>query len=211
MTLTRYNEIMDRVTVTPEMRERVLANATEAAAKPIKRRVGWKPYLLVAACLALVLLGSLTVPKLVSGPVPSGPAEAGSMQGGWNRTEYDSAEALSKAAGFSVSEIPALAEAASEKACALIGGNLAEITYTVESAACTYRVSPGSEDNSGDYNEYASVQTAEIGGVSVTLKGDETGCHLALWEANGFSYSLSCGDAIPCADMEAYVASALQP
>ena len=214
MTLTRYNELMDRVEVTPEMRERVLANAAEAAAQPPKRRGVWKPWVLAAACLALVLLGSLTLPRLVSRqntPAPSDTAGADTAlaQGGWERTEYDSAAALSAAEGFAVRDVPALFEAAEEKTYALIGGELAELNYTLEGVSWCFRVSPGSEDNSGDYNEYADVQTVDVGGVPVTLKGDGAVCSLALWKAGGFSYSLSCDGGVPRAEMEACVASAL--
>ena len=208
--MTRYNEIMERVEVTPEMRHRVLANATEAAAKSVKRRSPWKQYVLVAACLALVLLGSLTIPKLLNNAEPGTQQTDALAQGGWNAGEYDSAEALSAAAGYAVRDVPALVDAAAEKTYTLIGGDLAQITYTIGDQAFTYRVSPGSGDNSGDFNEYSSVKTVAIGGVTMTLKGDEISCRLALWEADGFSHSLSCGAGISYADMEAHVISILQ-
>ena len=211
MTLTRYNEIMERVTVTPEMRERVLSNAAEAAAKPGTRRNPWKSCLAIAACLALVLLGSLTLPRLINRPETTTPTGGDLLQGGWELTEYDSPEALSAAAGFAVRDVPALAAASAEKTCALIGNDLAEITYPVADTEFCYRVSPGSGDNSGDYNEYTSVQSVELGGVTVTFKGDETNCCLAFWEKGGYACSLSCLAGIPYADMEAYVLSALQP
>lgn len=211
MTLTRYNEIMDRVTVTPEMRERVLTNAAEAAARPVKRRASRKLCLAIAACLALVLLGSLTLPRLIKRPGTPTPTGVELQQGGWEMAEYDSAEALSAAAGFAVRDVPALAAASAKRTCSLIGGDLAEIAYPVADAVFYYRVSPGSGDNSGDYNEYASVRSVELGGVSVTFKGDAASCCLAIWEEGGSAYSLSCPAGVPYAEMEGYVLSALQP
>ena len=207
--MTRYNEIMERVEVTPEMRERVLAKATKAAAKPVTRRNPWKSYLAVAACLALVLLGSLTLPKLLNNTETDPQPTDALAQGVWSAAAYDTVKDLSEAAGFAVQDIPSLRGAASEVDYTMIKGDLAQINYTVGERFFTYRVSVGSEDNSGDYNAYTSVQTVDIGAVPVTLKGDETGCHLALWEAKGFSYSLSCDAGIPYTDMEAYVTSAL--
>lgn len=207
--MTRYDEIMERVEVTPEMRERVLANATEVAAKPVTRRNPWKSCLAIAACLVLVLLGSLTLPRLLSRPATPVPTEGDLQQGGWEITEYGSVEALSEAAGFAVQDVPALADA--RKTCALISGELAQIDYTTADTAITYRVSPGSGDNSGDYHAYSAVESREIGGVPVTFKGDGASCSLALWEAGGRAYSLSCFAGIPYDAMESYVRSVLLP
>lgn len=210
MTLTRYNEIMQRVKVTPEMRMRVLTNAVAAAAQPVRRRSPWKHFALAAACLALVVFGVLTLPRLSKTPQPTEPADTSPVQGGWDAVEFDSVEALSAAAGFPVREVPALASAG-EKSCVLISHEIAQITCVVGDAGYCWRVSSGSEDNSGDYNEYDTVRTAELGGVSVTLKGDVASCYLALWEKGGFSYSLACDAGLDFSEMEKLVLSAMQP
>jgi hypothetical protein len=213
MTLTRYNEIMDRVKVTPELRERVLtgaAQAAEAAAGAQKRRGAWRPWVLAAACLALVLLGSLTLPRLGRSPETAAPTEVSEVQGGWDAVEYDTIRALTEAAGFPVEEVPALRDAAG-KSYLLIGGELAEITYTVSGNRYYYRVSPGSGDNSGDYNDYPTERTVELEGVSVTFKGEGGACRLALWEANGFACSLACDNGVPQQDLEALVRSVIRP
>ena len=210
MTLTRYNEIMQRVRVTPEMRVRVLANAVASAAQPVRRRSPWKHFALAAACLALVVFGMLTLPRLSKTPQPTEPADTSPVQGGWDAVEFDSAEALSAAAGFPVREIPALASAG-EKSYVLISHEIAQIACVDDSVGYWYRVSSGSEDNSGDYNEYGTARTAELDGVSVTLKGEAGACYLALWEKGGFSYSLGCDAGIAYAAMEALVRSAMQP
>ena len=55
-----------------------------------------------------------------------------------------------------------------------------------------FRVSEGTEDNSGDYNTYADVRTVTVGKIKVTLKGDEEAAAvLAIWSSDGYSYSLS--------------------
>lgn len=209
MTLTRYNEIMDRVEVTPEMRKRVLANAAAASAKPGKRRSPWKPLISCAACLVVILLASLALPKLDANKDPSVPTTQDLAQWGWQAVDYASAAELSEAAGFAVQEPPALRDAAQEAQYTLISGSLAQISYTVGDEIYTYRVSRSSEDNSGDYNEYEAERSDTLGGVSVCYKGSASACWLALWEANGFSRSLSASDGIPYADMEAYVRSVL--
>ena len=50
----------------------------------------------------------------------------------------------------------------------------------------------GNEDISGDYNEYAQIETAD----GVTLKGAEGQFSLALWTDSGFAYSLSLNEGI---------------
>ena len=51
----------------------------------------------------------------------------------------------------------------------------------------TFRKAQGDEDISGDHNEYETVQEIEIQAVSVTMKGSEGKCSLALWQKDGFS------------------------
>ena len=39
--------------------------------------------------------------------------------------------------------------------------------------------------------EYEQTGVVDAGGVDVTVKGDGDGIYLALWSADGYSYSLS--------------------
>ena len=63
----KYDELMDKIEVTDAMRARILRNVSAAAPKktPVRR------YALLAACLAVVLLGAVCVPKLMD-PAPQG-------------------------------------------------------------------------------------------------------------------------------------------
>lgn len=75
-----------------------------------------------------------------------------------------------------------------------IGGELAQIIYygMDGDTELILRKSPGSEDNSGDYNTYENEQVMEIDGSSVTLKGNADRWYLACWHDEEYSYSLSC-------------------
>lgn len=69
---------------------------------------------------------------------------------------------------------------------------MAGIEYSGDGERAIYRKSPGAEDNSGDYNDYAAVGSASAGDVQIMLKGGAPGSYtLALWSADGYSYSLS--------------------
>ncbi len=50
----------------------------------------------------------------------------------------------------------------------------------------------GSEDVSGDYNEYDTVTTKEADGRTLTLKGSGDLVYLAIWTEGAYSYSVYC-------------------
>ena len=62
--MTKYDEIMNEVNLTPEAKERIIKNAIEALDAPEKRsrarKSSWKKYLTVAACCLLVIAGAKT-------------------------------------------------------------------------------------------------------------------------------------------------------
>ena len=91
----KYDELMDKIEVTDAMRARILRNVSAAAPKktPVRR------YALLAACLAVVLLGAVCVPKLMD-PAPQG--EQTTIANGM--VEVASAAALADAVGFPAAE-----------------------------------------------------------------------------------------------------------
>lgn len=65
MTL-KYDELMDRIEVTPEMRQRILKNIETADLTPDKKVLRFhhlKQYLAAAACFALLITGIYTLPQ----------------------------------------------------------------------------------------------------------------------------------------------------
>lgn len=80
---------------------------------------------------------------------------------------------------------------------------MAEITYSGEGKSCSYRVSAGSGDNSGDYNAYPEESRLELGGIPVTAKGDGELYYLILWEKDGYSFSLRFPEGIAGEELEA--------
>ncbi len=82
-------------------------------------------------------------------------------------------------------------------------GEMAEITYSGEGKSCSYRVSAGSGDNSGDYNAYPEESRLELGGIPVTAKGDGELYYLILWEKDGYSFSLRFPEGVTGGELEA--------
>ena len=52
------------------------------------------------------------------------------------------------------------------------------------------------DDISGDYNEYTENKTAEMHGVSVDLSGNDGLIYEALWQQDGFAYSIGADKGI---------------
>ena len=58
------------------------------------------------------------------------------------------------------------------------------------STSVLLRKAPGTEDISGDYNEYTEVETVAMHGVDVTLSGEDGLVHNAIWSQDGYSYCI---------------------
>lgn len=210
-----YDEIMEEIQVTEEMRDRILQNIvnTEMQKKsPVKsaaRFYRWQKYSLTAACLALLLVGVATLPRLWSGngQESAGPGnEIGTEElvsgSQWGMQECSSAEALSEATGFAIEDLEQIPFTAQETYYMYLGDGLAEIRYYgTGEKRLDYRKSVGEEDNSGIYLEFDRVQEVESNGVKVTLKGDADRVYLILWQKDGFSYSVYTEEGIPTKDM----------
>ena len=212
MTLSRsYREVMEHIEVTPEMRQRILENLTKAEEKTARkavRFVPWKQVLSLAACAAVLLVGLKALPRgneLGSTP----PAESG-VTAGNPIEEYASLEALSAAAGFEVKQPGDLPFEVQETTYSLVFGELAQVEQTGPAGeSVLYRISQEEGDNSGDYNTYSREEQLTFGGVTVTLKGGEDGWHLAIWQADGFSYSLSSSAGLTTEQMQAMIETVL--
>lgn len=185
-----YREIMDQVEVTEDMRERILDGVGKKRdTQKAGRRRHIRSGLSLAACLALVLLGTAVVPQFFDGGTEEPPQEQTTVANGME--DVDSASALSEKVGFEVQDLTGLPFVAEHITYTSLWGETAQITYEGENQTVTYRKAPGEEDISGDYNVYDMVTETVAGETSVTLKGDGDGYVLALWTADGYSYALS--------------------
>ena len=177
----KYDELMDKIEVTDAMRARILRNVSAAAPKktPVRR------YTLLAACLAVVLLGAVCVPKLMD-PAPQG--EQVAIANGM--IEVADAAALADAVGFPAAEAAKLPFDVEETTYTSYWGELAEICYAGDGQIADLRTSAGTEDNSGDYTDYPAVTelTAELRGEAAERYT------LAVWTDGQYAYSLRLSD-----------------
>lgn len=210
-----YDEIMEEIQVTDEMRDRILQNIAntdmrkKSSGKKRSRIYRWQKYSLTAACLAFILVSAVALPRLWSGngqesQVVGEELGMGELTGSasWGIQECSSAETLSKAVGFRVEELAQIPFEVQEIYYNYLGDGLAEIRYCgAGEERLDYRKSVGAEDNSGIYLDFDRVQEEEVGGIKVTLKGGDDRVCLILWQKDGFSYSVYEEEGIPAEEV----------
>lgn len=192
-----YDEIMKKIEVTPEMRRRVLERIAreDTVSSKVVRFPAWKKYLPVAACFVLLLVGAAVLPRLLDRTEPEPPVLTAP-----NIEEAASIEELSELVGFEVATDFSLPFEAKEIVCRSYWDEMAQIEYSGEGYAATYRQSLGTDDNSGDYNVYGDTVEITVNGRTVTLKGDSGAYVLAMWTDGTYSYSLSISPGVPAED-----------
>lgn len=191
----RYDEVMEHIEVTPEMRRRILehidqADLTKTASPKAIRFPGVKRLAVLAACLAIVLAGALTLPDLLHGP--DDPDDPNILAPGDGIVQVPSVDELAERVGFEVTELDGLPFQADEAVYTAYWQDLAEITYSGEGQSAVYRKGIGSEDVSGDYKTYENETEILAGNnASVTLKGNNGGYTLAVWTDGKYAYSIA--------------------
>ena len=75
------------------------------------------------------------------------------------------------------------------------------VTLEVDFDGGYIRKAKGSEDISGDYNEYDTIKTETAGGKEVTLKGNAGKVMLAVWTEGDYAYCAGVTDGVAEADM----------
>lgn len=105
--------------------------------------------------------------------------------------ECSSAEELSQKIGFEITDLQKIPFELKSTVYCLYWGELAQIEYNGDGESIIFRKSVGDRDNSGDYNSYENVVDIEIHGATVSLKGNGDLYTLAVWQKNGYAYSLS--------------------
>jgi len=190
--LGKYNEIMEHITVTPDMRMRVLENVSRITAAEEKTGkvipfTRWRRIAAVAACFAVLVIGGLALHSIRQQPQETPVDVAG---GGIN--ELSSLEELESVYGFDIEEMTYLPFEAAETVCSDFFGEIAEVDYySAGNETVTFRKSAGTEDNSGIYEEFEQEISVEIGEWDVTLKGSGDEYSLAVWNDGTYSYSVS--------------------
>lgn len=203
----RYDEIMDKVEVTDEMRSRILQNIEQAGiantkAEKIIRFPNIKKYLSIAACFAVLIVGALSIPQSLHQEQGT---DQSLMGAGAGIVTVSSAEELSDTVNFDVDDITGLPFLPIEQTYIAYWNELAQIIYTGEGQTAVFRKSIGNDDNSGDFNTYQTVEKLSVDEVTVTLKGNNDIFTLAVWSKNDFSYSLQISSGLTLEEWETLI------
>lgn len=191
----KYDEVMEHIEVTPEMRSRILGNidAMDIAERKQAKLVHFpniKRFAALAACLAVMLAGVWALPELQNTP------DDRSVLGNNYIVELSSVEELSETVGFEVAEPGNLPFEPESVAYTAYWGEMAEIVYTNGEQTAVFRKGIGPDDVSGDYNSYELMSEILVNDVNATLKGNGESYTLAIWTDSGFAYSLSLNEGI---------------
>ena len=58
------------------------------------------------------------------------------------------------------------------------------------------RKAAGTEDISGDYNEYPEIYNVTVSEREVTMKGTDGKVNVAVWNTDDYSYAITASDAV---------------
>ena len=106
--------------------------------------------------------------------------------------DCETLEEAEELAGFDLT-VPDVWEEFNTKTIRVLQNEMIEVIYKKGEdgeEGARIRKALGEEDISGDYNVYAEEKIKEIGDASVTIKGDGEQFMLAVWTANGYTYSV---------------------
>lgn len=170
--------------------------------KKAMRFTPWVRYASIAACAMLVIgIGIFAITQhsgnIIDTPAQSEEADSSDfVQSGNPYAEYDTLEEAENTIGFEIS-VPDSYGGYTEPYYAVIEGKILEVQYyNGDDRGMIIRKSRGSEDISGDFNEYNTVTETEVNGNTVTIKGSGDEFSLALWVSGDYSYSVSVSSGI---------------
>lgn len=202
--ILKYDEIMEKVEVTDEMRKRILSNISEQASKRKKKVIlfpKWRYLSTLAACAAIVLLCVTVLPEILNTNQPN----EDNVAIGNEIIECEDITELSKYAGFEMNELTDIPFDIIDHTYAWCFDEMAQIEYVGNSNTITYRVAESGEDISGDYNDYSQIQEEMIQNNTVTIKGNRDKAYVAVWQSGEYSYAICSSDGISYTEMKAII------
>ena len=109
--------------------------------------------------------------------------------------ECKTIEAAGKAAGFSLS-LPELPSGYEVTAYRAMHDEMIEVIAKNGDKEIRLRKAAGTEDASGDYNEYKTSEEVTVGEAAVTEKSNDDGVHCAVWTDGQNAYSITSDEGL---------------
>lgn len=110
--------------------------------------------------------------------------------------EFDNLNDAMDFAGFDISTPDSVRELNRSVIRASKEDKIIEIIYGDEEHNIHIRKGYGSGDISGNYNEFAEENAVDIDGLAVTMKGNNGKINIALWNKDGYAYSIDSSDTL---------------
>ena len=160
-----------------------------------------KLLLLSMLCLAIIACGKKEEVKeeVAQATEVSQPADVGVP----NPFEIvDTLDEAAKIAGFSLEAPTEYADYNSLVIQAIADDMIEVIYFDAEKTheGLRIRKANGTDDISGDYNEYKEVNVVKVGELEVTEKGNDGNISIASWTDGTYSYSINVDEALLNAD-----------
>lgn len=175
--------------------------------KKAMRFTPWVRYVSIAACAMLVIGAGIFAVTQQRGNIVDAPAQSGMQTEEAPDTsdfvqyvnpyaEFDTLEEAEKAVGFDIT-VPDSCGEYTEPFYAVVEGKILEVQYYHgDDRGMIIRKSRGSDDISGDFNEYDNIAETQVNGNTVTIKGNGDEFSLALWVSGDYYYSVSVSSGI---------------
>ncbi|WP_405344024.1 DUF4367 domain-containing protein [Fusobacterium vincentii] len=111
--------------------------------------------------------------------------------------EVKNLDEASKIAGFTL-EVPETYEDYKKQVIQAIEDDMIEVIYYDENSeheGLRIRKAKGTDDISGDYNEYKDVETVKVEDFEIIEKGSEGNISVATWNDGTYSYAIDVAEA----------------
>ncbi len=116
-----------------------------------------------------------------------GPAENGDVQIPNPFVDYNTLADAAAVTGFDLT-VPDTIQGYEERVIQVMGESMIQVLYSNQDNNVCIRKAAGNEDISGDYTEYSHIQTVDVDGRNVTMKGNDGKIMVAIWDSNGYTY-----------------------
>lgn len=120
--------------------------------------------------------------------------------------DCDTLDDAAKLAGFEIT-VPDSVDGYSTRTIQAIKDQMIQVIYAEGDSTLTMRKGTGTEDISGDYNEYAENNTVSVGGLDITMKGADGKVSVAIWMDGDYAFAVSVSTAVDSAAMSTLVSS----
>lgn len=120
--------------------------------------------------------------------------------------DYQTLAEAEKAAGYTI-KLPEQIEGYKQTAYSVMSAQMLQVVYEKDASQITIRKEAGTDDISGVYIDYAKKEAQTIGGHQTELRGDGTHVYVAVWNQNGYTYSVYADAGVTAAQMSALVES----